>query len=129
MGPYRNTRYHLPHFRLAPCFRSRNKIFNHYHFSLRSVVERTVGVCKARWRILQNMTNFKPQTQISIVWPCFALHNFIRTTNSSDTSILENLENISSRTMRKMSMMKMIKVYLNIMNGKIQHKMLDTSKK
>jgi hypothetical protein len=95
MGPYRNTRYHLPHFRLAPSFRSRNEIFNYHHSSLRSVIERTFGVCKARWRILQNMTNFKPQTQISIIWACFALHNFIRRKDSSDISILENLENIN----------------------------------
>ncbi|KAF7820439.1 putative nuclease HARBI1 [Senna tora] len=48
LGPYKNTRYHLPQFRLAPSFRSRNEIFNYYHSSLRSVIERTFGVCKAR---------------------------------------------------------------------------------
>ncbi|KAL4393555.1 hypothetical protein AHAS_Ahas02G0063700 [Arachis hypogaea] len=55
LGPYRHTRYHIPQFRLAPNFRSNNEKFNYCHSSLRIVIERTFGVCKARWKILQNM--------------------------------------------------------------------------
>jgi hypothetical protein len=95
LGPYKNTRYHLGHFRLAPGFRSKNEIFNYHHSSLRSVIERTFGVAKARWKILQEMPNFKLQTQMAIIWACFALHNFIRREGSSDLDILGSLENIS----------------------------------
>ncbi|CAL5189422.1 unnamed protein product [Lathyrus oleraceus] len=63
--------------------------------SLRSVIERTFGVVKARWKVIQEMPNFKLQTQMAIIWACFALHNFLRRTNSSDLDILESLENIN----------------------------------
>ncbi|XP_058769575.1 protein ALP1-like [Vicia villosa] len=82
LAPYKNARYHLAHFRLAPGFRSRNETFNYYHSSLRSVIERTFGVVKARWKVLQEMPNFKLQTQMAIIWACFALHNFLRRTDS-----------------------------------------------
>ncbi|KAF7812422.1 putative nuclease HARBI1 [Senna tora] len=61
LGPYRNTRYHLPQF---------------------------------RWRILQNMTNYKLKTQFSIIWACFALHNYIRRMDY-DLDLLESFENIN----------------------------------
>ncbi|XP_050889735.1 protein ALP1-like [Lathyrus oleraceus] len=95
LAPYKNARYHLTHFRLAPGFRSRNENFNYYHSSLRSVIERTFDVVKARWKVLQEMPNFKLQTQMAIIWACFALHNFLRRTDSSDLDILESLENIN----------------------------------
>ncbi|XP_073282363.1 protein ALP1-like isoform X3 [Primulina huaijiensis] len=53
MGPYKDTRYHLPQFRLAPKFRSKNEVFNYHHSSLRTVIERTFGVCKARWKAIR----------------------------------------------------------------------------
>ena len=72
LGLYKSTRYHLPEFRSSfrshntPFFRSRDEIFNYYHSSLRSAIERTFGVCTTRWRILQNMPNFKLKTQFQI---------------------------------------------------------------
>ena len=57
LGPYKSTRYHLPEFRSSfrshntHFFRSRDETFNYYHSSLRSVIERTFGVYKVRWRI------------------------------------------------------------------------------
>jgi len=59
-----NTRYHLQHFRLALNFRSKDEIFNFHRSSLRSIIERTFGVCKAKWRIFHRMTSFKLETQI-----------------------------------------------------------------
>lgn len=93
LAPYKNA--NLTHFRLTPGFRSRNENFNDYHSSLRSVIEKTFGVVKARWKVLQEMPNFKLQTQMAIIWACFALHSFLRRTDSSDLDILESLENIN----------------------------------
>ncbi|XP_073133725.1 uncharacterized protein [Henckelia pumila] len=93
MGPYKDTRYHLPQFRLAPKFRSRNEVFNYHHSSLRTIIERTFGVCKARWKVLQNMPTFSMDTQFKIIVACFALHNFIRRYDATG-DILEQLENI-----------------------------------
>ncbi|XP_075492429.1 uncharacterized protein LOC142530477 [Primulina tabacum] len=93
MGPYKDTRYHLPQFRLAPKFRSKNEVFNYHHSSLRTIIERTFGVCKARWKVLQNMPTFCQDTQFKIIVACFALHNFIRRYDAAE-DILEQLENI-----------------------------------
>ncbi|KAF7833145.1 protein ANTAGONIST OF LIKE HETEROCHROMATIN PROTEIN 1-like [Senna tora] len=54
---------------------------------------RTFGACKARWRILQNMTSYKLETQFAIIWVCFTLHNYIRRMEF-DLSLLEHFENI-----------------------------------
>ncbi|KAF7827417.1 putative nuclease HARBI1 [Senna tora] len=95
LGPYRNTRYNLLQFRLAPPnFRSQNEVVNYHHSSLRSVIERTFGVCKARWRILQNMTNYKLKTQFAIIWTCFVLHNYMRRTDE-DLNLFRDIENIN----------------------------------
>lgn len=53
--------------------------FNYLHSSLRSVIERSFGVWKARWLILQNMhVNYTFETQVKIVIASMALHNYIR---------------------------------------------------
>ena len=41
------------------------------------------------------MTSFKLQTQISIIWAYFALHNYIKKMDSSDLNILERFENLN----------------------------------
>ncbi|XP_040973941.1 putative nuclease HARBI1 isoform X1 [Gossypium hirsutum] len=43
LGPYRGQRYHLPDFRRGRPVSGKEKIFNHSHSSLRSVIERTFG--------------------------------------------------------------------------------------
>ncbi|XP_028784122.1 uncharacterized protein LOC114740157 [Neltuma alba] len=48
LGPYRRERYHLPDFNRHPGFTNQNEAFNYYHSSLRSTIERTVGVWKNR---------------------------------------------------------------------------------
>ncbi|XP_039118880.1 putative nuclease HARBI1 [Dioscorea cayenensis subsp. rotundata] len=95
LGPYKSARYHIPQFRMSRAFRSPNEVFNYHHSSLRSVIERTFGVCKARWRILQNMTKYTMKVQFRIIWSCFALHNFIRRMGNNDLDVLERLEHIN----------------------------------
>ncbi|KAJ0972407.1 hypothetical protein J5N97_020366 [Dioscorea zingiberensis] len=95
MGPYKSARYHIPQFRMSRAFRSPNEIFNYHHSSLRSVIERTFGVCKARWRILRNMTKYPLKVQFQIIWSCFALHNFIRRMGNNDLDVLGSIEDIN----------------------------------
>ncbi|XP_059639633.1 uncharacterized protein LOC132282008 [Cornus florida] len=78
LAPYRGERYHLPEFQRGSQPRGSREIFNQAHSSLRSVIERTFGVWKAKWRILQNMPNFEFDKQVAIVSASMALHNFIR---------------------------------------------------
>ena len=48
------------------------------------VIERSFGVLKARFPILNNIPNLKPIRQRYVVIVCCALHNFIRINNRSD---------------------------------------------
>ena len=52
-------------------------IFNLRHASLRYVIERSFGVVKQRFPILNSMRKYPFDVQIDIVYACTALHNFI----------------------------------------------------
>ncbi|CAA7053690.1 unnamed protein product [Microthlaspi erraticum] len=70
LAPYRSSRntvfrYHLSQFENGPPPRNMQELFNRWHASLRSVIERTFGVWKKKWRILcefprYNMKQFIP---------------------------------------------------------------------
>ena len=89
LTPYRNTRYHLKEWRrcrLAP--QNSKELFNLRHSSKRNLAERTIGVTKAKFAILQRMQPYSFDDQIAIVECCFILHNYIRETNLSDRDFL-----------------------------------------
>ncbi|KAL5854973.1 hypothetical protein ACOSQ4_004775 [Xanthoceras sorbifolium] len=71
LAPYKGEQYHLPE----------------------SVIERCFGVWKARWRILQNMLNYKFDKQVAIVIVSMALHNFIRRETITDVEFQSYNEN------------------------------------
>ena len=91
LGPYKGERYHLPQFRNGPRVRGRIEVFKYLHSSLRSIIERSFGCCKARWKILGNMPSFPLATQIQIIVACMALHNFIRR-HDKDDDVFTNFE-------------------------------------
>ena len=78
LGPYRGQRYHLQEFRRRGQPQTREEIFNRVHSSLCCVIERTFGVWKKRWWILQNMTSCNYKAQVQIVVASMAIHNYIR---------------------------------------------------
>ncbi|KAJ9134984.1 hypothetical protein P3X46_032211 [Hevea brasiliensis] len=55
LAPYKGTRYHLPNFQRGGRPRGLKEIFIRWHSSLRCCIERTFGVWKARWKILQTI--------------------------------------------------------------------------
>ncbi|XP_028105591.1 uncharacterized protein LOC114304647, partial [Camellia sinensis] len=78
LAPYKGNHYHQPHFQ-GHKPGNRNELFNRAHSSLRSVIERTFGAWKSRWRFLHNMPWFDfRRVQVSLVAASMALHNFIR---------------------------------------------------
>jgi hypothetical protein len=89
LGPYRGQRYHLQEFRRRGQPQTREEIFNRMHSSLRCVIERTFGVWKKRWRILQNMPSFNYKEQVRIVVASMAIHNYIRRTSMHDVAFME----------------------------------------
>ncbi|KAL0008009.1 hypothetical protein SO802_009511 [Lithocarpus litseifolius] len=60
--------------------------FNYVHSSLRSVIERTFGVWKNRWKILRCMPAFHIRTQNYIIVATMVLHNFIRAHDQNDVN-------------------------------------------
>ena len=83
LTPYRNVRYHLREWERGER-RPQNmkELFNLRHSSLRNVIERTYGVVKKRFPILNNMPSYPFPFQVQLVTCCFYLHNFIRVTKT-----------------------------------------------
>ena len=74
----KNTRYHLDYFRGVPIeTMSRQEKFNLTHSRLRNIVERTFGVLKNRWQILDGIPYCHLTKQKMIIIFCFALHNYL----------------------------------------------------
>ncbi|XP_062100238.1 uncharacterized protein LOC133806123 [Humulus lupulus] len=67
LGPYKGQRYHLPQFQRGSKPTGYKEVFNQAHSSLRSVIERTFGVWKKRWKILRDMPSYPYQKQVKIV--------------------------------------------------------------
>ena len=85
LPPHKSTRYHAQEFNSSGRrITSKKELYNYRHSSLRMVIERSFGVLKARFPILNNMPNFKPIRQWYVVIVCYALHNFISMNNRSD---------------------------------------------
>nr|XP_034896703.1 protein ALP1-like [Populus alba] len=89
LGPYKGERYHFQEFRRRGQPSGRKEVFNRAHSSLRNVIERSFGVWKQRWKILQNMPAYPYKTQVEIVVASMALHNYIRRRSQDDAVFSE----------------------------------------
>ncbi|KAG5228228.1 protein ALP [Salix suchowensis] len=90
LGPYRGEQYHLQDFRRRGEPSGRREVFNRAHSSLCNVIERTYGVWKQRWRILQCMPAYPYKTQVAIVVASMTLlHNYIRRRSQDDAVFVE----------------------------------------
>lgn len=74
----------MPEFRQGLPPNGKKETFNFAHSSLRNVIERSFGVLKMKWRILQNMPSYSPEKQARIIIACMALNNCIRESNLRD---------------------------------------------
>ena len=81
--PYSKLRYHQSQFQNEPP-KNAQEAFNRAHSSLRSCIERSFGVLKQRWKILNRMPRFSIATQTLIIVATFALHNYIRVNSPND---------------------------------------------
>ena len=78
LAPYKGERYHIPEFQPYEELHHPEERFNYLHSSLRSVIERTFGVWKNKWKILRNMPGKSIHTQSKIIVATMVLHNFVR---------------------------------------------------
>ncbi|XP_048622891.1 uncharacterized protein LOC111200757 isoform X2 [Brassica napus] len=89
LGPYRRVRYHLDQFNRGGPPTNTREVFNRRHSSLRSVIERTFGVWKAKWRILDcRHPKYGLIKWIKLVTATMALHNFIRDSHREDNDFV-----------------------------------------
>ncbi|KAL4567057.1 hypothetical protein LXL04_022628 [Taraxacum kok-saghyz] len=105
LAPYSRIRYHQSQFEhVLPT--NAQEAFNHVHSSLRSCIERSFGILKKRWKILRQMPSFNKKTQIDVIMATFALHNYIRRNDSTDTIFIDvgqNPQNISTEELGETS--------------------------
>lgn len=87
LTPYRGERYHLKEFSQNHTDRPKNmkELFNLRHSMLRNHIERTFGVIKKRWKLLDTaMESFSYGIQIKLVKVAIMVHNHIRRSVSID---------------------------------------------
>lgn len=88
LSPYPRTRYHPHQWREHGIPKNASEKFNKSHSSLRSVVERSFGVWKTKWKIIGD-PKYDLRTMCKIVVATMALHNFIRDSNRADEDFCE----------------------------------------
>ena len=85
LPPHKSTRHHAQGFRSSNRWpTSKKELYNYRHLSLRMVIERSFGVLKAHFLILNLMPNFKRSRHRYVIIVCCALHNFISINNRGD---------------------------------------------
>ncbi|XP_019100844.1 PREDICTED: uncharacterized protein LOC109132863 [Camelina sativa] len=95
LAPYRSTRnrvvrYHMSQFYTSPPPRNKEELFNRSHASLRSIIERTFGVWKKKWRILTDFPRYDMDIQKRVIIARMGLHNFTRVSNFIDADFVED---------------------------------------
>ena len=100
LAPYKKEMYHIPNFQQGEELHCLEEKFNYLHSSLRSVVERTFGVWKNRWRILRSMPPFYIHTQNRIIIATMVLHNFFRAHENNDVECSRSTGGTSRRSER-----------------------------
>ncbi|XP_010472962.1 PREDICTED: putative nuclease HARBI1 [Camelina sativa] len=95
LAPYRSTRnkvvrYHMSLFYIGPPPRDKEELFNRPHASLRSIIERTFGAWKKKWRILTDFPRYDMDIQKRVIIAIMGLHNFIRVSNFTDAYFVED---------------------------------------
>lgn len=56
-------RYYLGQFHNGPPPKNKHELFNRWHASLRSVIERTFGIWKKKWRVVKELPRYRLKTQ------------------------------------------------------------------
>ncbi|XP_077239774.1 uncharacterized protein LOC143880687 [Tasmannia lanceolata] len=88
---HRQTTYHLNEFR-GRLPRTSNELFNHRHSSCQNVIDRTFGVLKKHFNILNEEPMYNFEKQFDIFLACCCIHNHIRCFMPND-SMVEVVDN------------------------------------
>ena len=75
---YPLTNWLMKPYIFTPALDQREKKYNKKLSSVRSSVERSYGVCKARWRCLLKRLDNLVENVSDVIITCFTLHNFFQ---------------------------------------------------
>ena len=100
LAPYKGERYQIPKFEPREVLHCPEERFNYLYSSLCSVIERTFGVWKNKWKILRNMPPFHTRTQGYIIVATMVLHNFIKAHENNDVERSRSARGTSGRSER-----------------------------
>jgi len=94
LAPYRSTqnrllRYHMSQFYTGPPPKNKEELFNWSHASLWSIIERTFGVWKKKWRILTDFPRYDLDVPRRLIIATMGFHNFIRVSNFTNAYFVE----------------------------------------
>ena len=103
LGPYKGPRQHFQQYRRREPTNER-EVFNQAHSSLRSVIERTFGVWKKKWKILKDMPSYSYEKQVKIVIATMTLHNYIRRHTNRDRHFINVGESSDNMPRGRMEM-------------------------
>ncbi|KAI3908393.1 hypothetical protein MKW92_036948 [Papaver armeniacum] len=84
IAPYPGVRYQLSEFSGADDLQNAQELFNFRHSLLRSTIESTFKIWKARFPILTAAPLYPLQTQVKLVIATCILHNYIRKQKGED---------------------------------------------
>ncbi|XP_012851818.1 PREDICTED: uncharacterized protein LOC105971511 [Erythranthe guttata] len=85
LAPYKYQKYHLPDFQRATTYTNQYEVFNHFHSSIRSTIERAFGCWKERFYTMKDIPiNISWEDQVALVPATMAIHNFIRKVDALD---------------------------------------------
>ncbi|OAY74504.1 hypothetical protein ACMD2_17091, partial [Ananas comosus] len=95
LAPYGGERYHISQFDANTrdrVHRNSRDLYNHRHAQLRNVVEKTFGILKKHFKILNVATPFSYKVQCLIAMACYIIHNFIRRHHANDSLFSDELD-------------------------------------
>jgi hypothetical protein len=75
--------------------RDAKELYNFRHSSLRTVVERAIGVLKMRFAYLRHRPYHDVKTHSKIILACCAIHNWLRQNDRNDAFFDTNLDNFT----------------------------------
>ncbi|OAY74502.1 hypothetical protein ACMD2_17093, partial [Ananas comosus] len=88
LTPYGGERYHISQFDAN----TQDHLYNHRHAQLRNVVEKTFGILKKHFKILNVAKPFSYKVQCLITMACYVIHNFIRRHHANDSLFSDELD-------------------------------------
>jgi hypothetical protein len=90
---FRGVRYHLKEWsRSNQRPANKEELFNLRHSSLRNIIERSFGIIKWKFQILQRMPKFPFTTQVQIVLAAFIVQSLLVKLNENDDWISVQLQ-------------------------------------